>query len=193
MPSFQYVDRDSLLDISLAYCLAENKVAFIDSGGVGFLMESVLVGTMNAGEKLKETAAMLLRCICNAGQRSGFFFEVLSHLLDNRDSLLAATDQQLLPNILDLIEFHKEDASHRVLQQHLVWAVINLTRNRDDLKGQFGKLSMFCIMPSFLLLVLFSFNCCIYSISCPNVSGYHLFIIRWISKYHCGDESIRAI
>jgi hypothetical protein len=70
---------------------------------------------------------------------SSFFF---SHVLEERrDALLTATNQQLLPDLLELIEFNKEE-DHRVLQQHLIWALINLTRNRDDLKEQFGRLSM---------------------------------------------------
>jgi hypothetical protein len=60
---------------------------------------------------------------------------------EKREEVLQSTNQQFVANMLELIEYYKEE-EHRPLQQHLVWALINATRNRDDLKESFCRLSM---------------------------------------------------
>jgi hypothetical protein len=55
---------------------------------VSLLMQSVLVGTLNVAEKLRETAALLLRCVCNAGTLLYYYIVIFVCVLCFRFFLL---------------------------------------------------------------------------------------------------------
>jgi hypothetical protein len=102
-----------------------NKLAFIEEGGVNFLLENILTSD-SVGEKLRENASTLIRCVCCAEEK--------------RDVLMENCKDALIQDLVDIMEYQnkREEANMKILV-NLMWALLNLTINREDFKIDFGN------------------------------------------------------
>jgi len=101
-----------------------NKLAFIEEGGVNFLLENILTSD-TCSEKLRENASILIRCICCAEEK--------------RDILMESSKDALIQDLVDIMEYqNKREQKNVKILVNFMWAVLNLTINREDLKLEFG-------------------------------------------------------
>jgi hypothetical protein len=102
-----------------------NKLAFIEEGGVNFLLENILTSD-SVGEKLRENASTLIRCVCCAEEK--------------RDILMEICKGALIQDLVDIMEYqNKRKKKNMKILVNLMWAILNLTINREDLKLDFGN------------------------------------------------------
>jgi len=102
-----------------------NKLAFIEEGGVPFLFENILTSD-SISEPLRENASILIRCICCAEEK--------------RDILMESSKDALVQDLVDIMEYQsKREEKNLKILVNLMWAILNLTINREDLKTEFGN------------------------------------------------------
>jgi len=102
-----------------------NKLAFIEEGGVSYLLENILTSD-TAGEMLRENASILIRCICCAEEK--------------RDILMESSKDALIQDLVDIMEYQNKRVEKNLkILVNLMWAILNITINREDLKSEFGN------------------------------------------------------
>jgi len=104
---------------NVCYKDSESKIIFIESGG--FLLLIYIIGS-NVNQSAKKSAVLLLRSVCNLDQDRNYLVDTVDTAIED---VLMIMQQELTNNC-------------PAIQIHLLWTVLNLTRNNRDFKRQVG-------------------------------------------------------